>query len=333
MLTSVSLVSQLPGICNTASVPRPWLQSLVEAADYAIKAYCKRDLELYRYPGGPVRGGDRGFYSGNNQQDIILRQYPVWNGVAQITAASNGVVLPTDTLHVTSTRGFDPGSGSSSTAPTLQVQTGISSWTTATYTGTTATTFTGCVGGTGTLSSTAGQNAVNMPVVYMDPNGFWGNGPNSFAPPTATSTGTLLVNGVQFSLVMDGSAGSNRGLLRRIGNSGPGGGGAYAGWNQVYGASGKLGSWRVPGWPLGQGNIKVLYSAGYAPDQIPADLTYCANMLVAQMIRIQPSGTNLSSESLGGYSYSTLVDGDNPEMGTLRGMLRDYREISWPGGS
>lgn len=90
---------------------------------------------------------------------------------------------------------------------------------------------------------------------------------------------------------------------------------------------GKLAASRLPSWPWGMGNIKVCYSAGF--DTVPPDLQQACNMLVAQLCRIVPSGTDLSSENLGGYSYSTLVNGDNPEMGNIRRMLAVYREPSF----
>ncbi len=64
-----------------------------------------------------------------------------------VTAASNNVNLPTGTINVSSTTGF-PTSG------TIGVETVVNSsitYTTVTYSGTTATAFTGCTGGTGTI--------------------------------------------------------------------------------------------------------------------------------------------------------------------------------------
>lgn len=64
-----------------------------------------------------------------------------------ITAASNNVALPTGTINVNSTSGF-PTSG------TIGVQVVVNSsitYTSVSYTGTTATSFTGCTGGTGTM--------------------------------------------------------------------------------------------------------------------------------------------------------------------------------------
>lgn len=71
----------------------------------------------------------------------------VWNGPVQttITAASNGVTLPTGTINCVSTTGF-PAAGTLLVATSLGARRVV-------YTGTTATTFTGCTGGTGVMST------------------------------------------------------------------------------------------------------------------------------------------------------------------------------------
>lgn len=63
-----------------------------------------------------------------------------------IAVASNGQVLPQATINVASTAGF-PSSG------TIAVQTSASLYQIVQYTGTTATTFTGCSGGVGTMAT------------------------------------------------------------------------------------------------------------------------------------------------------------------------------------
>ncbi len=71
------------------------------------------------------------------------------------------------------------------------------------------------------------------------------------------------------------------------------------------------------------------YVAGYAT--IPPDLINAMGTLIAWFIRNQPNGSALSSESLGGYSYSVLSAGmgQAPELGTLRQILTTYREITY----
>jgi hypothetical protein len=66
------------------------------------------------------------------------------NALTEIAAASDGVALPTGTVNVKSTAGF-PAAG------TIQVMTSVGVTQTVNYAGTTATSFTGCTGGTGTM--------------------------------------------------------------------------------------------------------------------------------------------------------------------------------------
>jgi hypothetical protein len=77
------------------------------------------------------------------------------NVTTTIAAGSNGAVLPQATINVASTTGF-PASG------TIFTSTG--SGVAITYTGTTATTFTGCSGGTATLAT--GQVVTGMPTTH-----------------------------------------------------------------------------------------------------------------------------------------------------------------------
>ncbi len=63
-----------------------------------------------------------------------------------IASGSNGAALPQATINVASTTGF-------SSTGTFYVTIGTNKPTAITYTGTTATTFTGCSGGTGTLAT------------------------------------------------------------------------------------------------------------------------------------------------------------------------------------
>lgn len=314
MLIDVERIQAMPGLSNLAAVPIAWLNTLLGAADRAIKQYLKRDIELTAYVE---------YYSGNTQRDIILRQFPVLYGATTIASASNGASLPQATINVASTTGFHPGlaGDTSLTPPTLAIQTGTNTYTTVTYTGTTATTFTGCTGGTGTLSSTAGLNAVFSPVVFYDPGGYYGQAPSAFA------ANTLMVQGTQYVTMLDsGGTTSHRGLIRRIGGAGAGFVGFYP--ESMY--SGKLGAYRMPTWPRGDGNIKVCYNAGYANGKVPQDIQIACAMLVAYMVRNLPNGAPLASESLGQYSYQVLqASTDIPELGSLPKLLSGYREVSW----
>ena len=129
--------------------------------------------------------------------------------------------------------------------------------------------------------------------------------------------------------MVDGERVSKRALLRRIGGSvGTGWGWSGYGYSQQQIQLGKLSAARLAGWPVGFGNLKVQYTAGWTEDDMPSDLVYACQSLCAVMIRTQPIGALLSSESLGSYSYSILGSSDNPEMGDVRRILSRYREIS-----
>lgn len=314
MLTSVANVRLIPGLNLPALASDEWLYNLVHAADTSIKQWCKQRLEMEAY---------QEFYDGTGQVDVILRQRPVWSGLTTIAAGSNGVALPTSTINVASTVGFHPGQNGDSNvpAPTLSIQNGTTTQTLVTYTGTTATTFTGCTGGTGTLAT---DYQVGSPAIYFNPAGYYGQGQGGFADTS------LLTQGNNYAVMVDGERVSHRGLVRRIGgNIGAWWGWGGGGYGQQTFQLGKLSAARLAGWPVGMGNIKACYTAGYAPDQIPPDLTYACQALTAVMIRTQPMGALLQSESLGAYSYSLLSDAENPELGSVRRILARYREVSW----
>src|SRR5439155_1327497 len=99
--------------------------------------------------------------------------------------------------------------------------------------------FTGCSGGTGTLSSADDLNSVSTPVVFNDPHAY--STRNAFPPKTQ------LFLGSQFHVVLDsGGRTSSRGLLRRLGAYGNGFG---FGWYPEILGAGKLAGYRYPVWP------------------------------------------------------------------------------------
>lgn len=327
MLSTVERVLRVPGLNNAAQLPTPWLNDLIGEADAGVKQYLKRDIELFAYSD---------YYSGNDQQDVICRQYPVWAGVTTVAAGSGGVSLPTGIVNVASTVGFHPGFNLGPTAtlapdlvlPSIAVQVGTTTFTQVFYTGTTATSFTGCTGGTGTMNT---GGAVNSPVVFYDPQAYWGQAPQAFA------ADTQIVMGTNFAVLTDGGGGyaggfvsgksagrkSARGLLRRIGGSGQG----FVGFYPENYWSGKLGARKLPTWPNGQGNIKVCYTAGYAAYDVPLAIVNACTQLAAYLVRTVPTGAPLQSESLGAYSYSVMTQQtDVPEIGSIVGMLRPHRD-------
>lgn len=158
--------------------------------------------------------------------------------------------------------------------------------------------------------------------VHLDMTGYSGQGTNAFA------ASTLLTLGTDYFLELDkGGEVSNRGFLRKI--SGSAGGAWTLPLMSMGGYGGRLAGTRPAVWPLGYGNIKVVYTAGYA--EIPEDLSGACASLVAWMVRNKPAGGVLSNESLGAYSYGTLQlasTGQLAELGSIVQTLKPYREIA-----
>lgn len=315
MLTTLAAIRLIP----TSPAPNPvWLNALLSSADAAIKSWCKRDLEQTTYPGNAVSGqGDAGYYSGINETDIVLRQYPVWNPATIVASGSNRVALPTGTINVASTTGF-PTSG----PLCVNLATGSPQSTAVTYTGLTSTSFTGCTGGTGTLATGQGVSSI---LCYYDPQGYFGQRPTSFP------SNTLLTPGYGFMLVtnrfQNGAPVSGGGLLRRIGAQGYGLGFPWGLGGSLY--SDKMSAQRKPCWPQGEGVVKVAYTAGYNP--IPPDLAYACQMMVEYMVRNLPYGGMLQEEHIGAYGYSLIKQaqkGGIPELGSLAITLGRYRDSS-----
>lgn len=67
-LTSLAQIKSFLNICHTDTDRDAWLDSLREAAEANVKAYCKRDFEFQNYTE---------YYSGNNTRFLVLRQRPV----------------------------------------------------------------------------------------------------------------------------------------------------------------------------------------------------------------------------------------------------------------
>lgn len=132
--------------------------------------------------------------------------------------------------------------------------------------------------------------------VHVDALGYYGQGPDAFADDTA------LVVGADFVLRRTDASEGNGGLLMAI---------------------------KRP-WPVGSGNIKVVYTAGYDP--IPADLKLAVHMLGAATLEAAASGAIKGSETLGRYSYTLLSGGADDASGaalaSTREILSHYTDLS-----
>lgn len=175
----------------------------------------------------------------------------------------------------------------------------------------------------------ARPNVSEVADVRIDPTGAWGQGPSAFPSSSA------LAVGVGYALNLDRqSTVGKSGLLRYLGGGNiglwPGGGRGYGG--------GLVPVRQRPGWPVGDGNIRVTYTAGWAEADIPADLKQACVNLVAFLAKITPQGgQSIQSESLGKYSYTlgavNLAQAAAAglaaagELGTTRQLLSRYRTI------
>ncbi len=176
--------------------------------------------------------------------------------------------------------------------------------------------------GTGTPDLWLRQRPVqSVAAVYMDPGGYYGDGPNAF-PSTS-----LFRNGIDYALIRDGSNGEgNSGILKRLSGNPIA---SSIGWPWVWRA-GTLTAMIPAVWTISIGGIKIMYSAGYDPANIPADLAHAVNQIVCYLRRTAPlGGLFLSQESLDKYSYSVAMPLLNsvPQLGETRQILSRYREF------
>lgn len=152
--------------------------------------------------------------------------------------------------------------------------------------------------------------------VWVDASGFYGDGPNAFGP------STLIVAGTDYALVRDDGPVGKSGVLRRL---------TYPQFlfpgDMYLRRPGGL-SYSYPSyWQSGSGNIKVEYTYGFAPKNLPVDLQAAVEGAVGILSNSVKRGFPTVSESLGAYSY-TLAITREPEWGSVRQLLSRYRDTS-----
>lgn len=150
-----------------------------------------------------------------------------------------------------------------------------------------------------------------VPVLYYDPNGYFGTPP---APATPFDSTTQMAWGIDFNLYIDNEReqSSERGWLMRINGYWP---------KPNERVRGILIS--VPG--PSQGNLKVTYTAGRK--FLPLDLQRASNLLLAITRMTAVRGMLMSAESLDYYNY-TLADNEAAQktIGTIQQILANYKE-------
>jgi hypothetical protein len=141
--------------------------------------------------------------------------------------------------------------------------------------------------------------------VHVDDSGYAGQAAGAFDSTTEWTAGE------DFYIRTEVENESNTGELVAI--KGPG----------TFTADGDPKTWGE--WPNGTGNVKVIYTAGYAT--VPSDLAAACRILVAWMRASRDNGMPVKSERLGSYSYTLLDDTGIPELATIRGICNRYRNM------
>ena len=146
--------------------------------------------------------------------------------------------------------------------------------------------------------------------VYLDETGYWGSTSGAFD--TVTSP---LTYGEDFALQVDQEDGSSRsGLLYRI----------SGGWERPAVRSRGFLSPYIGG---PNGNIKVVYTAGYSPDTLPSPIRFACNLLVARMRHLFPWGLETTSENYSEVSYGSVGERRDFLLALVKPHLWQYR--SW----
>lgn len=176
---------------------------------------------------------------------------------------------------------------------------------------------------------------IDVLAVWLDSNGHYGDGINAFAAET------LQTRGSDYVLIRDGES-NQAGMFRNFGktsadpsfqrefdydasgnvdtldyatyltrrpNQSASGilrrlwGLSSLGWPWTTYMS-SLAARRAPAWPLGSGNIKVNYVAGYIQESVPEDLRHAIDLWAKQFYLTRRTVGMIQSESLGERSIS-----------------------------
>lgn len=143
--------------------------------------------------------------------------------------------------------------------------------------------------------------------VYEESNGFYGQPSGSFA---STSQ---LTYGTDFVLKIDQDNGTSRcGILLK----------KHAYWPK---ATGRVGGYLSPFVTESFGSIKVIYTAGYTVETLPAPFRLAADMLVARIRYIFPLGMEMQSESYEERNISLQVERKEYLMALIKPILFNYK--------
>jgi hypothetical protein len=148
--------------------------------------------------------------------------------------------------------------------------------------------------------------------VYLDEAGFYGSVSGAF-----TQSNSQLTYGTDFALQIDQEDGSSRsGILIRINNLWPRPQNRIAGLLSPF-----IGE--------GHGTIKVVYSAGYHIDNLPAQLRMAANLMVQRLRYIMPLGVELASESYEERAISVITSQKQKILALAAPIIAPFRNWKW----
>ena len=152
-----------------------------------------------------------------------------------------------------------------------------------------------------------------VPLVYLDDAGYFGSASGSFDPGT-----TALVYGQDFSLLIDQEDGvtSRSGILVRM----------NALWNKPRVRQvGYLFPFVAPAY----GNVKVVYTAGYTTDTLPAEFRLACNVLAARLRYLMPDGMEIGTESYEKRVMGMVVERRDYLMSLVKHILFPFRSWKW----
>ena len=148
--------------------------------------------------------------------------------------------------------------------------------------------------------------------VFQDEGGNFGATSGSF-----NATDSALVYGTDFALVVDQENGTSRsGILYRINELWP---------RPSVRQRGLL----SPFLGTGFGTIKVVYTAGYEVDNLPASLRLAANLLVQRLRYIMPLGMELTGDSFEERNMSIVTSAKEQLLVLVKPLLLPYRNWKW----
>ena len=180
-----------------------------------------------------------------------------------------------------------------------------------------ANTYTEYLSGNGQKDLVLRQRPINTAAnfaVYLDGGGYYGQATNGF-----NSTTTILNSGVDYAIITDGPNSSNSGLLRRLGT-----GFSSGFWGRPFGSVAT--PYRYAVWPVGDGNIKVTYTGGFA--NVPADIQGGVLQLAATVYKTRLYGGMFqAAESLSEYRESLVAIAQHPsamQPGGVMYFLKPY---------